>query len=263
MKKGTRESKLLTLLLSLSILFSTQIAAVYAQGDEPAEAVYQLTGTVCQYGYDQAETSGAAKSGIEVTIELANGSTTVTSDSNGNIAYTFEDEAARTDTGKYSWSIAKDGDHFEASGTLEEGTEEDPVENKLYVRERYIPSGSDFEFEASENVKVINGEVWLKSAGSYAIKGKSGKKISKILDGSSSSEVSVNVSSAGVVENIFIFIGNLCSKVLSGFHVNVDSGAPVIESVTTKPANDNTTVKEHGVYGRTKAEIILEADISR
>ena len=221
-----------------------------------------LTGTVCQYAFSASESSGSPKSGVEVVISLKSGTTTVTSDSNGKFSYTFEDDSLRTEDGKYSWSIAKDDEHYAASGTLEEGTEDEPKDNKLYIRERYNPQSADYKFAESENVKKVGNATWVKEAGTYTIEGASGKQLAKILDGTPSDSIDISVSSDGSMESFFVFVGGLCSKILIGQSVNVDSGAPVVGSVSTEAANDNTYVKEHGVYGKEKAELILTADIT-
>lgn len=265
--KKEKERKMLALLLSLSLIFSSQLTAVFAEEPEPAtepgeEVTYQLNGKVYQYAYSASESSGSAKSGVDVTITFASGSTTLTTASDGSFEYVFTDDAERTSTGKYSYSIDADDEHYAATGQIEEGTSEEPVENRINIRERYIPSASDYQFIETDKVKKVGSEVWVKEPGTYDIKGTSGKKLSPSLDGTSSDTLSVTVSGNGLLSNFFIFIGNLCSKILTGQSVHVDSGAPEITSVTTTAAANGTFVREHGIYGRTKAEVAVNAVIS-
>lgn len=261
-------SKLLAMLLCSVMLFAPVAAFAEGEGgdtppqDDPPEVTYQLTGTVYQYAFSTSESSGSLKSGVDVVISLESGTTTVTSGSDGTFTYTFEDESLRTDDGKYSYSIAKSDEHYAASGTIEEGTEEEPKENKLYIRERYDPQGSDYEFAESDDVKKVGSDTWVKAAGTYTIKGVSGKQLAKILDGTPSDTIDVSVSDSGSLEPFFVFVDGWCSKILIGQTAKVDHGAPVVSSVTTEAANGSTYVKEHGIYGREKAELILTTDIT-
>lgn len=265
MKNGIE--KLLAILLSAALMLMPM--TVFAEGegdgetppqDEPAAAVYQLTGTVYQYVYSASESSGSAKSGIDISIELKSGSVTVTSGSDGKFSYTLTDDE-RTENGKYEWSIDRSDTYYEASGIMEEGTEEEPKDNKLYIRERYKPQGSDYQFKETDSVKKINGKVWVKEAGTYEIEGVSGKRLSKNLDGTAADSIDVDVASDGSVSSFFVFIGSFCSSILTGERVKVDSGAPEVVSVTTEAGDDETYVKEHGVYGREKAELIVNVDV--
>lgn len=263
-----RLKKLLAMLLAASMILMPVTA--FAEGEDggddppadPPEVTYQLTGTVYQYAFSATESSGSPKSGVDVVITLESGTTTVTSGSDGSFTYTFEDESLRTDGGKYDYTIAKNDDHYAVSGTIEEGTSEEPVDNKLYIRERYDPKRADYEFSESDKVKKIGSNTWVNGAGTYTIEGVSGKQLAKILDGSPSGSIDVSVSDSGVLESFFVFVGGWCSKILIGQTVNVDHGAPAISSVSTEAANGNTYVREHGVYGKEKAELILITDIS-
>lgn len=260
-KKGNR---LAALLLAASLIMTPAYGSVFAEDEEnaqpEAEAVYQLTGTVYQYGFSSSESSGSAKGGVEVDLSTEEGIKTVTTDSSGKFEYTLAD-SERSSDGSYGWYIESDDEHYKGSGNLEEGTEESPATNKLYIRERYSPSSSDYKFTESDSVKTVGGTTWVKSAGTYAIEPTSGKSLSKVLDGTSANSISITVSGTGILENFYVYISGLCSKVLSGQAVKIDSGAPVINSVVTEPANSNTYVKEHGIYGREKAEIVVSADI--
>jgi len=227
-----------------------------------ADVVYRIEGTVYQYEFAKLPSTGTPKAGIDVVISLKSGSVTVTTDSNGKFTYELTDNSKRTSDGKYDWSIAKTNDTYAASGTAEEGTEDSPKANRLNVRERYIPKTTDFEYVESDTLKKIGNEIWIKAAGNFQVKGTGENKIAKTLDGEAEKTQTVSISSSGSVQNFFIYIGTLCSKILSGQTVHIDSGAPSIVSVTTEAANENTFVKEHGIYGKQRAEIILNASIS-
>ncbi len=224
--------------------------------------IYKIEGAVYQYPFGSSETSGSPKSGVPVRIALANGSTTVTTGSDGKFSYAFAGPDERKASGTYSWTIAGDSDHYSASGTADEGSDEDPVENKLYIQGRYIPQASDYQFVESDNVKKIGNKTWVNGAGTYAIEGLSGKQLSTSLDGTASDSIDISVSDNGVLDSFFVFVNGWCSKILVGQKVNVDHGAPVVNSVSIEAANSNTYVKEHGVYGREKAELILTTDIT-
>lgn len=262
MGKG-KTGKLLALLLSLALMLSSQSLA-FAEDTEPATEpaepeepeVHLLIGTVYQYGYSESESSGKEKSGAEVKITLNGSETTLTSDSDGKIEYTFEDDTARTEDGTYSYSIDADDEHYAATGTIKEDEEA-----KIYLRERYTPTASDYKFVESDDVKIIGSDTWVKAPGTYQIEGTSGKKLSESLDGDEADKLSVTVGADGSIGNFFIYIADLCSKVLTGQSVKVDGGAPEVTSVTTEPANALTFVKEHGVYGKSKADLLLNTSI--
>lgn len=261
------KGKLLSVLFLCLSLIAMPMQPVFAEDEEPEpenppEVVYQISGTVYQHAYASSESSGTAQGGIPVEITLATDTVTLVSESDGSFEYVFADDSERTESGEYSWLIASDENHYDASGTLEEGTEDEPVVNKLYVRERYIPTSSDYKFVESDNVKKIGNKTWVREPGTYAIQGTTGRKLTKILDGVASDTINISVSASGALENFFIYVGSLCSKILTGQKVYVDAGAPEIDSVSTEAANNNTYVKEHGIYGRTKAEIILTASIT-
>lgn len=261
-------SKLLAMLLCSVMLFAP--AAAFAEGEDggenppadPPEVTYQLTGTVYQYAFSASESSGSPKSGVDVVISLDSGTATVTSGSDGTFTYTFEDDSLRTDNGKYDYSIDADDEHYAASGKIEEGTTDEPKENKIYIRERYNPQSADYRFSESDNVKKVGNTTWVNGAGTYTIEGADGKQLAKILDGSPSDSIDITVSDSGALEPFCVFVNGWCSKMLVGEKVKIDHGAPEVNSVSTEAANGNTYVKEHGVYGREKAELILTTDIT-
>lgn len=256
MKKG--KSTFLVALMSASLLTAPQYMQAFA---EEGEESYQITGTVFQYAFDASETSGTPKDGKTVKVTLKEGSVSLVSENGGKIKKNLSD-AERTDDGKYSYSVDKTEEHYAASGTLEEGTEESPSEGSIYIRERYEAKASDYEFEDAEGVKKIGSVTWVRSAGTYDIKPTSGMSLSSSLDGEKKDTLSVSVSANGTINPFYVYNGDYCSKVLSDQKVKVDSGAPTIESVETKAANDSTFVKEHGIYGKDKAEIAINADIT-
>ena len=228
---------------------------------ESSDIEYKIEGTVYQYPFSSSESSATPKSGVTVKISLNNGTKTVTSGSNGKFSYVFTDAEERTTSGKYAWAIDSNSEHYSSSGTITEGSDEEPVSNKLYMEERYDPQASDYLFTESDKVKKIGDVTWVKEPGEYQIEGISGKKLSKTLDGNESATLDVNVGTTGNVENFFIYINHLCSKILTGQTVRVDSGAPEITEVSTEAATSTTFVKEHGIYSTVKAEIILNATI--
>lgn len=251
---------LTTLLLCLSILTAPMAQTAHAEGDE--DPVYQLTADVSMYAFSSAETTGQPLQNEDVVISLKTEDKTLNSGNEGKIQYTFENIEQRIDTGKYSYKIEKNEDHYEATGTIEEGTEETPKENKIYVRERYIPTDADYKFSASDDVKDIDGEIWVKSPGTYTIEGTSGKKLSETLDGTAKNSINITVASDGSIGDFYVYNGEYCSKALSGQNVHVDTGAPVVTSVVTTAAAPGTYVKEHGIYGKEKAELALKVTMT-
>lgn len=254
---------IIALFLSLTISASPIAQMTYALGDEPEEeVVYQLTADVSQYAFNSSETSGQPLKNTDVIVTLGTGDVMLTSDDDGKIEYTFQEEEERIDTGKYNFKIEADENHYEAAGTIEEGTEEDPKENKINVRERYIPGSSDYRFRESDNVKIIDGQTWVKAAGTYAIEGVSSKRLATVLDGTAEDSINIPISATGLLESFFVYSGSFCSKILAGQRVKVDKGAPEITSVTTTAAKAGTYVKEHGIYGRDKAELALTVSMT-
>ena len=232
-------------------------------GDEPDDAkeVYELDGTVYIYGFSESKTSGDPVSGKTVSITLENRNVTVTTDDDGHFSYVL-DEEERTEDGEYEYRISGTALHYPAEGTISEGTEEEPEENKLYIRERYEASSSDYKFTESDDVKTVKGSTWLRSEGKYTIEPAHGKLLAGSLDGEELESLEVNVGSDGTIEDFYVYTGDYCSKVLTGEKTNIDGGAPEITSVTTEAAASGTFVKVHGIYGRTRADIVVNATIT-
>ena len=227
------------------------------------DIVHTLEGTVYQYAYGSSESSGTAKSNVDIEITLNDGSSvSVTTDSAGKFSYVLESSSKRTSDGKYGWKIESSDEYYSASGTITEGTTDDPEENKLYIRERYVPKDSDYSFAESEDVKTVNGETWVKAAGTYKIVPASGKKLASVLDGVASDSIDISVADDGSLDSFYVYTGDLCSKILSGEKVKVDSGEPVVGSVSTLAATGTTYVREHGIYSKEKAELIMTANIT-
>lgn len=240
------------------MIFSSGIFNVFADDDPPAPPdppeTKTIEGTVYQYEYGKSQSTATAKGGIQVSVAMKSGSKNYTSGNDGKFSATLTDEEA-TETGKHAWNIAKNADHAAASGTLTENES-----GKLYVEERYVPKASDWDYVPSEN--VINGVI--RCAGTYAIKGTGTNKLSKTLDGEASSTINVNINANGDIDSFYVYPSgaDISSKVLSGQKAVIDDKGPVIGSVTTTAADGSTYVKTHGIYSKTKAGIIVRAEIS-
>lgn len=220
--------------------------------DSKWETDATLSGTVYEYAYDKAKETGSAKSGAEITFLLKEGEElSVTSDSDGTFESTLADEK-RTEDGKYSYSIEKDANTLGAEGEVSEN-----ADSKIYIRKRYEPKSSDYTIPDQEG--VINN--FVDGPGTYTIEGASGNQLTKTLDGDPSDSIEVEIGDDGGIEDFYVYKDGLCSKVLSGERVSFDQNAPNIRSVTTAPAKDGTYVKEHGIYSKVKAELLITAQI--
>lgn len=220
--------------------------------EEPAET-HILKGTVYEHPYTKSIDSAKVSADKKITITLGDGTTeTVTSGSDGTFRLELEDAKAAA-SGTYSWSFEKDADYLAASGAIKENDDA-----KLYIKERYEPTSSDYSFAESED---IISQI-LRIAGIYSIVPSEGKKLSKTLDGEAKDSIMVQVAEDGTIEDFYVYIGENCSKVLSGEKAQIDDGAPVVNSVSTAPAKDTTYVKSHGIYSKEKADILVNADIT-
>ena len=200
--------------------------------------------------------------GEDVNIELDSGEMALTTDNEGRFSFSFASTEDISEDNTYKWNVKATEEHHGAAGTLEgSSSEETPADNRLTVDERRTPSADDYEFCASDSVKESNGQIWVKEPGNYRIKGTGTKKLTETLDGDPSAEIEITVSEDGEISPFYVYDNNLCSKVLTGQKVKIDTDAPEILSVTISAANGKTKVKEHGVYSKEKAEIIVETNI--
>ena len=226
------------------------------------DVLYKIEGKATMYPYKGSPSSGSPLANETITLTLASDKASVTTGSDGTFSYTITDKAQVKADGNYAWSIAANDKHYAATGTAKGGDSEGgSVSNSLAVQERYKASDADFEYVESDLLKKIGSIVWVKTAGTYSIKASGGKKLSNELDGPAADSLDVTVDSKGNVSPFYVYDGENCSQVVVDRIINIDRGAPVINTVSTEAANDNTYVKSHGIYGKTKAELILTADI--
>ena len=224
--------------------------------DGPVDPVVEhvLKGTVYEHAYTKGTDSAKVSADKKLTITLGDGTTeTVTSGADGTFSLDL-DETKVAGSGTYSWSVEKDENYLAASGEIKENDDT----QKLYIKERYEPKSSDYSFADSED---IISQI-LRIAGIYTIVPADGKKLAKTQDGEAKDSLQVKVADDGTIEDIYVYIGDDCSKVLTGEKAVIDDGAPQIKTISTSPAEEDTYVKTHGIYSKTKADILVNAEIT-
>lgn len=222
--------------------------------DDPPEPpeVHKLEGKVYEHAYTASIAEAKISSGKKITITLGDGSKKeVTSGSDGSISLDLA-ESELSASGEYSWSFDKDENYLDSAGALKEGED-----NKLYIKERYEPSSADYTFADSDD---IISRI-LRKAGVYTILPASDRKLARTQDGEAKDSLTITVDENGKLEDFYIYTGNNCSKALSSETAEIDDGAPEIGEITTSAASENTYVKEHGIYSKEKAKILVNAKI--
>lgn len=234
---------ILTLSLSLTLMLGS--------GLQSFAALQPIDGSVESYKFEQSESQSQPKSGVTVKLEMRLGSIKeVQSREDGSFHASAQDQEIAE---SYPYTIDATEEFLGASGTLRAG--DNPA---IKIRERYEPKSSDFKLSAQDG--VMNGSI--SEAGTYTIEGQGGKKLSKTLDGEASSSIEVSIDSSGNIETFYVYPDSTCSKPFDNATVPVDREGPVITNVSTSPGDGATYVKAHGIYAKTKAELIINATIT-
>lgn len=166
--------------------------------------------------------------------------TVVTKD--GKLSFDALDEAD-----KYEYTFAGSADVLPANGSAANNA-------TITLTERPGVTTQDFFVKTAQRG-------YIKGSGTYTLVANN-CKLSLTQTGEGSDEINVQINSSGLITTDFYVIKNgTASKKAKNITIPVDNTAPVIQSCETEPGDDQTFVKQHGIYGKTTAALILHADI--